>query len=107
MSYCTVLLPINGQSRKSFRESPFQPDMGAYVGKESNNSGVGSKELTSFQKRSRDSAFFFDRGRGVLPPIGKCEGSLAQAVVAAAPLPSLPPLLKLLAPIVPNLGLPL
>ena len=69
MSYCTVLLPINDQSRKSFEDLLFSLNMGACVGKGSSKTlGVDSKEATSFQKRSRDSAFFFDRGRGVSRP---------------------------------------
>jgi len=40
--------------------------------------------VISFQRRSRDSTFFFDRSRGISPPIGKCEGPLVKRVVAAA-----------------------
>lgn len=73
-----------------------QPDVERRVGKGSRRSGVGSKDLTCFQKASRDSAFFFDRGREGLPPKGRAKPDW-QSLEVAAGQPLVYPLPKLLA----------
>jgi hypothetical protein len=62
---------------------------------------VGSKELTCFQKASRHSAFFLDRGREGLSPKGRATHHWWSLAVAAGQ-PLVYPLLKLLAHIMPN-----
>ena len=79
MSYCTVLLPINDQSRKSFENLLFSLNIGACVGQGKQQLWSGLEGIDIFPEAFPRLRFLLRSRQGSLPPIGKCEGSLAQA----------------------------
>src|SRR5271163_1191471 len=90
MSYCTVLLPINDSPGKSFENLLSSLTWEPVLARESSNSVSGLEEIDVFPEAFPRLRFLLRSQQGRLPPIGKCEGSLAKRVVAAAPCPRLP-----------------